>query len=155
MRFSTKARYGLRLVVRIAQECAHARSPNEPIPLWKLAEKERISKKYVEHIVSRLERAEILRGFRGPAGGYCLTRPPSRIKAREVIEAVESISPNVCTRKLTDCPLYPYSRSCSVRPLWIGLEKVMRDYLDSVTIESLSQGKMSIGQKGQKRRTKK
>jgi len=141
MRFSTKARYGLRLVVRIAEECARSGSRNDPIPLWKLAEREHISKKYVEHIVAQLERAGILRGYRGPLGGYCLTRPPGRIKVREVIEAVEGVCTSVCTRKLTDCPIYPYSRNCKARPLWLGLEQAIRDYLESVTIESLSRGR--------------
>lgn len=153
MRFSTKARYGLRLVVRIAEERAYSGSRNDPIPLWKLAEKERISKKYVEHIVTQLERAGILTGYRGSLGGYCLARLPGRIKVREVIEAVESIRPNVCTRKLTDCPIYPYSRRCKARPFWIGLEQVIRDYLESVTIESLSCGKENKGQR--KKRAKK
>lgn len=141
MRFSTKARYGLRLVVRIAEECARSGSRNDPIPLWKLAEKERISKKYIEHIVAQLERAGILRGFRGPTGGYCLTRPSNKIKVREVIEAVEVIQTNVCTQRLSDCPIYPYSKDCKARPFWIGLEKAIMDYLESLTIENLSCGK--------------
>ncbi|MEO0158690.1 MAG: Rrf2 family transcriptional regulator, partial [candidate division WOR-3 bacterium] len=82
-------------------------------------------------------RAGILRGFRGPTGGYCLSRHPSKITAREVIEATEGIRPNVCTQKLGDCPFYPYSRDCMARPLWIELEKTIRDYLDSITIEGL------------------
>jgi len=141
MRFSTKARYGLRIVMRLAEECASSGAVNKPIPLWLLAEKERISKKYVEHIATQLERAGILRGFRGPSGGYCLAKPPSSITAREVIEAVETVRTNVCTKKISDCPVYPSSKKCKVRPFWIGLEKAIKDYMENTTIESLLNGK--------------
>ncbi len=140
MRFSTKARYGLRLVIRIATECASTGTSHRPIPLWRLAKKEHMSKKYVEHIVSQLERAGILKGFRGPTGGYCLARHPRKITVREVIEATEGIRPNVCTQSLTDCPFYPYSMECKARPFWVELENVIRNYLESVTIQSLSRG---------------
>jgi Rrf2 family protein len=142
MRFSTKARYGLRIVMRLAEECAKSGAENKPIPLWLLAEKERISKKYVEHIATQLERAGVLKGFRGPAGGYCLAKPPSRITAREVIEAVEIVRANVCTQKLSDCPLYPSLKKCKARQFWIGLEKAIRDYMENATIKSLLNGKM-------------
>ena len=123
MRFSTKSRYGLRLVARLAREGCDER----PMALWKLAEKEHISKKYVEHIVAQLERAGIVQGFRGPGGGYCLVRKPKEISVREVIEAVENLYPNVCVESEDLCLYTPYNKECVARPFWTKLYEVMTD----------------------------
>ena len=72
MKISTKGRYALRLMLDLALA-----SPGEPVPLRDVAQRQEISDKYLEQIVTPLSRAGLVRSVRGAGGGYLLTRAPS------------------------------------------------------------------------------
>jgi Rrf2 family transcriptional regulator, iron-sulfur cluster assembly transcription factor len=124
---STRSRYGLRFLIDLAQQGAKG-----PVDLGSIAERQSIPETYLAKLVVPLRDAGIIRSERGAKGGYTLARPLDDIKIREVVEVLEgSVSllectghPELCERS-ADCPTFP---------IWAGLEKVVRDYLEGITV---------------------
>lgn len=92
MIFTTKAEYGVRLMVRLGQLPG-----DEPVSLKTVAESERLPLAYLERIVALLRRADLVASTRGAHGGYRLARPASEIRMDEVIIALEgAVAPMSC-----------------------------------------------------------
>ena len=83
MKFSTRDRYALRLMVELANR------PNDLIPLKDISDKQRISLKYLEQIVTPLAKSGLVSSVRGAQGGYRLARPAAQITSGEILRAVE------------------------------------------------------------------
>ncbi len=99
MMVSTKGRYALRAMVRLA-----SLGPESYIPLRDLADQEDISEKYLEVIMKTLVKAGLVVGLRGKGGGYRLSRPAGEITAADVLRIMEgSLAPVICSV----CPLTP------------------------------------------------
>ena len=131
MKFSTKGRYALRLMVELA-----AHDPNENVPLKEIGQNQQISVKYLEQIITNLSRAGLVKSGRGSQGGYRLTRKPCDYTAGEILRAMEgSLAPIPCLEGEEN--LCPNSGSCFTLPFWSGLGKVIDQYVDSVTLEDL------------------
>src|SRR5918912_1997882 len=98
MMFSTKAEYGIRVLVELA-----SRSGDAPVPLAEIAEANTLPLAYLEHLVARLRKAGLVESRRGARGGYLLARPASEITMAEVIEALEgAIVPIECITAQAD-----------------------------------------------------
>ncbi len=98
MMFSTKAEYGVRVMVELAR-----RAGEEPIPLAEIAAHDGLPLAYLEHLVARLRKADLVTSRRGSRGGYMLARPPAEISMAEVVEALEgSIAPIECISEAAD-----------------------------------------------------
>lgn len=94
MIFSTKAEYGVRLMIQLGREAAEGRTP---VPLGAIAESEQLPLSYLEHLVARLRRAGLVESTRGARGGYHLAASPGEITMDRVVQALEgSISPMEC-----------------------------------------------------------
>src|SRR3954468_23286775 len=92
MMFSTKAEYGVRVLVELA-----ARDGHSPVPLTEIAEANGLPLAYLEHLVARLRKAGLVESRRGARGGYLLARDAADITMAEVVEALEgSIAPIEC-----------------------------------------------------------
>src|SRR6202140_836435 len=92
MMFSTKAEYGVRVMVELAR-----RANEEPIPLAEIAAHDGLPLAYLEHLVARLRKAGLVDSRRGSRGGYLLARPAKDISMADVVEALEgSIAPIEC-----------------------------------------------------------
>ncbi|MEA2297530.1 MAG: Rrf2 family transcriptional regulator, cysteine metabolism repressor [Solirubrobacteraceae bacterium] len=92
MMFSTKAEYGVRVMVELAR-----RGGDQPVPLTEIAEHEGLPLAYLEHLVARLRRADLIESRRGARGGYLLARAAEDITMAEVVEALEgTIAPIEC-----------------------------------------------------------
>ena len=131
MKFSTRDRYALRLMVELANR------PNDLIPLKDISDKQRISLKYLEQIVTPLARVGLVKSERGSQGGYRLTKAPADYTAGEILRAIEgSVAPIPCLGSETnECPMW---EQCFTLPFWTGLDEVINQYIDSVTLEQLS-----------------
>lgn len=106
------------------------------IALKDVAGRQNISKKYLEQIVSLLMNHGLLKATRGFSGGYQLAEEPSRITAAEVVRATEnSLSALACINDEDACDRRD---RCSSLSLWIGLEKVIIDYLQGITLADLA-----------------
>src|SRR4051794_16435187 len=98
MMFSTKAEYGIRVMVELARQRG-----DEPIPLAEIAERGGLPLAYLEHLVARLRKADLVTSRRGSRGGYLLARPAKEITMAEVVEALEgSIAPIDCITEGSD-----------------------------------------------------
>jgi len=98
MMFSTKAEYGVRVMVELAR-----REGGDPVPLAEIAEHDGLPLAYLEHLVARLRKAGLVDSRRGSRGGYMLARAPEQITMAEVVEALEgSIAPIECISQGSD-----------------------------------------------------
>lgn len=84
MKISTKGRYGLRALVDLA-----ANVSGQPVPLTAIAARQRMSVNYLEQVFGQLRRGGILQSTKGAGGGYSLSRDPSCITVREILEVLE------------------------------------------------------------------
>lgn len=131
MLVSTKGRYALRVMLELAQ---YDQSPYMPLPL--IAEKQGISEKYLESIVSLLVKGGLVEGVRGKGGGYRLRRPLQDYSAGEILRLTEgSLAPVSCLEGEENA--CPRAGQCHTLPMWTKLEGLINSYLDSVTLADL------------------
>ena len=116
--------------------CAIWHSTSGYISLKDIAERQDVSKKYLEQIVPMLNKADILKTNRGYQGGYMLAKSPDKYTVGDILRITEgSLAPVAC---LDDDPnMCERSGNCITLPLWKGLNKVINDYLDSITLQDL------------------
>jgi Rrf2 family protein len=119
---STKGRYALRVMIDLAQNGTEG-----SVPLKDIAERQSISKKYLEIIVKDLVKGGLLIGFSGKGGGYRLCRKPEDYIVGEILELMEgSFAPVAC---LTDgAAVCPLSADCHTLPLWKDFYQLSRDF---------------------------
>lgn len=131
MKISTKGRYALRLMMDIAMN-----DTGEPVRIKDISARQDISIKYLEQIVSILNRAGFVRAIRGPQGGYRLVRKPSEYTAGMVLRLTEgSLAPVSCLDyEENDCPR---QEACGTLELWKRLDDAIKSVVDSVTLEDL------------------
>ena len=131
MRYSTKSRYALRLMMELA-----ARPEGACVSLKEISERQQISLKYLEQIVTPLARAQLVKSMRGSQGGYRLTKKPTEYTAGEILRAVEGSLASVTCLSDPDY-LCPRQDECSSRRFWSGLDEVVTQYVDSVSLADL------------------
>src|SRR5580700_4068979 len=104
MMFSTKAEYGVRVMVALARRADAAEDGLDAVvPLAEIAERDGLPLAYLEHLVARLRKAGLIDSRRGARGGYMLARPATEITMAEVVEALEgSIAPIECISQAAD-----------------------------------------------------
>lgn len=106
------------------------------VALKDVAERQEISKKYLEQIIPVLNRNGFLQTVRGYQGGYRLSRTPDKYTVGEILRATEgSMAPVACLESKPN--VCPRCNDCATLPVWEGLEKVVNDYLDSITLQSV------------------
>lgn len=131
MLVSTRGRYALRVMVDLAE-----RQTDGYVPLKEIASRQEISEKYLESIIKLLVRANLLSGLRGKGGGYKLTLAPEQCTVGAVLRLTEdSLAPVTCLEGESACPRM---MSCRTLPMWQGLNTVINDYLDHITIADLA-----------------
>lgn len=131
MLISTRGRYALRIMLELAR---YDQSPYMPLPL--IAEKQGISEKYLESIVSLLVKGGLVEGVRGKGGGYRLRRPLQDYSAGEILRLTEgSLAPVSCLEGEENA--CPRAGQCHTLPMWTKLEGLINSYLDSVTLADL------------------
>ena len=127
----------MRVMIDIAIQTEKDPSADK-IPLMQIADRQRISKKYLESILVMLTRDGLLEGSRGKGGGYRLTKPVSAYTAGEIIRSAEgSLAPVACVEPGGEVDKCGYCEICTAHKLWSGLDKAIYDYLDSVKLSDL------------------
>ncbi len=134
MKISTKGRYALRVMVDLGLH-----NNGEYIALKDIAARQNIALKYMEQIVSALNKAGYLDSMRGSNGGHKLAMSPSEINVGDILRTVEgslalaSVECSAGTEGI-ECPL---ASECSTAAFWQGLDKVVSQYIDSFTLGDL------------------
>lgn len=139
MKISTKGRYALRVMIEIASY-----DPAEYVPLRALATSQDISEKYLEAIIAPMVRAGLLSGQRGKGGGYRLARTPAEYTAAQILRVAEgSLAPVSCLEG--EMNICPRAGKCATLDMWEGLDKVINDYLEGITLEDLVKREQADG----------
>jgi Rrf2 family transcriptional regulator, cysteine metabolism repressor len=144
MMFSTKAEYGVRVMVALAQRALAAPDGEEPVvPLAEIAEHDGLPLAYLEHLVARLRKAGLIESRRGSRGGYMLARAPRLITMAEVVEALEgSIAPIECISESSDGSIVCARESdpahvCPTKLLWTRVRFSIVSTLMNTTLADL------------------
>ena len=133
MIISTKGRYALRLMLDLAMDTS-----GEPVRIKDVAERQEISVKYLEQIVSILAKAGYVRSIRGPQGGYRLSREPEDYTVGMILRLTEgSLTPVECAE--AEPGACSREDTCVTRKLWIELDEAIRSVVDKYTLEDLVQ----------------
>ncbi|MBO4396273.1 MAG: RrF2 family transcriptional regulator [Eubacterium sp.] len=131
MKISTKGRYALRLMLDLAMS-----DSGKPVRIREIAEKQNISDKYLEQIISTLNKAGFVRSHRGPQGGYQLARSPKDYTVGEILRLTEGpLSPVDCVDEGSfDCPRRD---QCATAILWKKLDEAISGVVDNIRLEDL------------------
>ena len=128
---STRGRYALRVLVEMAEH-----SPDERIPLKEISEKQEISQKYMESIMTLLSKNGFVDAIHGKGGGYMLNRKPEEYRVGDILRLTEgTLAPVACLEK--DADKCPTEYVCRTVGMWRKLDDLIETYLDSVTIADL------------------
>lgn len=129
---STRGRYALRVMIDLAEH-----QQDGYIPLKSIAERQDISQKYIEAIMTLLSKAGFVDAAHGKGGGYRLNRAPEDYKVREIVELTENgLAPVACLE--CNAEKCPREENCRTLPLWKELNERITGYLDSVSIADLA-----------------
>ena len=141
MMFSTKAEYGVRVMVELARRGGG--DGENPVPLAEIAAGDGLPLAYLEHLVARLRKAGLVDSRRGSRGGYMLARPASQISMAEVVEALEgSIAPIECISQTADGSIVCARESerdhvCPTKLLWTRVRMSIIGTLRETTLADL------------------
>ncbi len=136
MHVSTRGRYALRMLLDIAKEQGAC------VSLGEIAERQQISRKYLEQIAQQLTQGGVLTALRGHQGGYRLAAAPSEYTVLRILELMEgSLAPVSC---LDDSAAGGCERQagCLTLPLWQGLDQTVRTYLGGITLQDVLDGRV-------------
>ena len=134
MKLSTKGRYGVRTMADLVLYYGQG-----PILLKDIAKRQEISKKYLEHIITPLKIAGLVKSIRGPHGGYILAKPPAQIKLSQIIKILEgSIALVEC---IDDPGCCSRVEICSIRGVWGEIKRAMDEVLESISLKDLVERK--------------
>ena len=131
MMISTRGRYALRVIIDLAEH-----GGDKYIAMKDVAARQAISLKYLEKILPVLVKHGLIEGVHGKGGGYKLTRPVEEYKIGEILKLTEGdLAPVACL--CDDAEPCERTADCRTKPMWDELNKLVNDYLDSVTIADL------------------
>ncbi|MCQ2465735.1 MAG: Rrf2 family transcriptional regulator [Oscillospiraceae bacterium] len=131
MKISTKGRYALRLIIDLA-----IHKDKGYVTLKEIAERQSISKKYLEQIVPMLNKTGILKTNRGYQGGYMLAKSADKYTVGEILRVTEgNLAPVSCLEhEENECPR---AGECRTLFVWEGLHRAIYEYLDSITVQDI------------------
>ena len=136
MKISTRGRYALRLMLDLALS-----DTDRPVRIKEIACRQGISDKYLEQIISILNKARFVRSIRGPQGGYLLTKSPDEYTVGMILRLTEgSMAPVECVdEELTTCDK---KDSCVTSIVWKRLNDAISSVIDSITLADLVEWQM-------------
>ena len=140
MKISTRIRYGLRALVYIAEQ---NRNQNKLVRIKEISENQNISVQYLEQILYKLKKENIIEGKRGPNGGYKLVGEPKDINVYRLYEILDS------EVRVVDCNENSDSKTCvddqcRTACLWSKLDSALTKILSGTTLEDLMNNKEMI-----------
>ncbi len=144
MRVTTWTEYSLIISLHLARRWGQG---GGPVAARELAETERLPADYVEQILLRLRRAGLVESVRGAKGGYRLARDPEQVSVRAIMAASEHQTFQLnCESHPVDAERCGPGTSCSIRPIWYGLQQRVDQFLDGISLAELLQGEPNVQQ---------
>lgn len=140
MRITTWAEYGVICALHLAR-----RADEGPVTGREIAAQERLPADYVEQILLRLRRADVIKSVRGARGGYMLAKPSCDITIRDVIHASELETFDLhCVSHPVEEERCNASHNCSIRPIWVMLQQKIDNVLESVRLSDLLEDEPAV-----------
>ena len=140
MRFTTKTEYGLVCLVHLTRNADQGR-----LTIKELAQKESYPAAYIEKILQALRQAGVVAGNQGSGGGYELAKKPSEITLRQVVDALEGNTFDVfCQPQTREDIVCTHFCLCGIKPVWRMTKKILDDFYDSITLETLAKNEMEV-----------
>lgn len=138
MKISTKGRYALRMLLDLAEH-----RDDGFVALKDIAARQGVSKKYLEQIVAILNKSGFLQTNRGFQGGYKLAKAPAAYTVGDILRLTEgSLAPVACLEQNpATCPRRSH---CATLPVWQGLEQVINQYLDAITLQDVLEQQQAL-----------
>ena len=131
MFISTKGRYALRVMLDLAQQ-----DPTEYISIKSIAQRQNISAKYLESIITILNKAGFVHSLRGKGGGHRLAKQPDKYTVASILKLTEgSLSPVSCLE--SEPNTCPKANDCITLPMWKKLYNMIDDYFEGITLQDL------------------
>ena len=141
MKLSTQSRYGVRAIFDIALHSGGLRTQVKGI-----AQRQKISPRYLEQIFQKLKKAGIVGGKRGPSGGYFLRKDPIEITVGEIIRVTEGdLTPAPCEGGRKSNQACDRAGECVTQIIWKEAGNKLNEYFDSITIEQLCRMAQDMG----------
>ncbi len=132
MKFSTASLYGLRAMIYLAEK-------GKTCSIKEISNKKGISSYYLEKILNKLKKMNLLKSKRGKNGGYFLAKKANKIKVGEIVRALEGeIAPAYCLSKEIK-KLCPHTKDCRAQKIWGKVQKTINSVLDSITLADLAE----------------
>ena len=132
MKLSTKGRYGLRALIDLAQHGGEG-----PVSITSIAERQEISERYLEQLMSKLKKAGIIQSIRGAQGGYVLAKELEEVSVGEVLRALEgNLEPVECSG------LHPEegceaAGGCVTKYVWQKINESINQTVDEIKLDRL------------------
>jgi Rrf2 family protein len=146
VRISTKGRYALEAMLHIALNTGNQDTgPGQLVSVRNIADGTGITEGYLEQIIIALRKASLVRGERGPKGGYGLSRGPERISVGDILRATEGPLAPVACLEGTDCQM---DGSCTAQRVWGELYGEITSFVDSVSLRNLIDAYAESGDAG-------
>ncbi|MDC7125137.1 MAG: Rrf2 family transcriptional regulator [Spirochaetales bacterium] len=137
MMISTKGRYALRVMIDLSEH-----DQSKYIPLKGIAERQKISSKYLESIMTVLSKADFVDALHGKGGGYKLNRSPEQYSVASILKLTEgTLAPVACLGQ--GAKKCDQSANCKTLPMWIELDRIIDNYLEGVTIGDLAKNNLN------------
>ncbi len=137
MKITAQEEYGLRCVVAVARAIA----TKKPLAISEIAKTEGLSTQYVAKLMNVLKRQDLVTSTRGLCGGFTLAKPATQISVIEVLRALgggfDMNSEHICSHFPGKKPSCVHLGSCSVRPMWMIIQRHITDFLQHLTLQDL------------------
>lgn len=138
MLISSKGRYALRVMLDLAEN-----SKGQYIPLKDITVRQNISQKYLESIMVMLSKSGFVEAMHGKGGGYRLSKEPKDYKIGDILRLTEgTLAPVMCLEE--NAKICERAGECQTLPLWAGLNKVISEYLDAISLEDIISGNINV-----------
>jgi len=130
MKLSTRTRYGIRAMLELAGNYG-----KKPLQLKIIAQRQDISIKYLEQLMTILKSSGFIRSIRGARGGYMLAKAPNQVKLNDIFSALEG--PVVTVECLEDESYCARVVDCITREVWVQVQEAIINVLESMTLQDL------------------
>jgi Rrf2 family protein len=131
LKLSTKGQYGVRAMFELAKNYDKG-----PLTIKEIAKRQGVSISYLEQLMNRLRKSELIKSRKGPGGGYIINREPAEISVGMILNSLEG------PVAITQC-LDPTAKGCKrvegcvARLLWKSLGEKIEDFLDTINLDDL------------------
>jgi Rrf2 family protein len=131
LKLSTKGKYGLKAMFELA-----VRYGQKPVSLTIIAENQNISLNYLEQLISKLKKENLVKSYRGAHGGYTLAKPPEDISVSTILNCLEGgIVLSECLEG--DGHVCENVNSCVTRPIWEKINESINEIIENMTLADM------------------